>query len=443
MFSFLLMPACAVVLYLVAFAVGEARSRIIKLLFFGYFLRMVAQFVARNVPIFNGIAGGDSILYEMLASQIRLLWEHQGLHFVLDDEIPAVGQASLPVNLFALIIRINDGPAPEGCIAVLALSACLSALNLFKLARELGLPERISYRLTAVFLFMPAFVFHTSDMYKDGLVLFFALGAVGSAIRLSRKFTMLHSLVGAVSLIALWYVRTYMVFASLAPLVVGLVGLNTKSLLRPLMMFFAMAVVFIFASTYTHMLDQAGEAANLQYTIGTSANVLSYGDKTGSGVRFDDGGSVYGALYLKVIYTLIAPFPWQAGSFGFHVGKIDALISVYAIYRSALAIRMHWREHRGTILTLLAFIIPMTFAYAVGLYNIGLVLRQRMPIVSFLLLLGALSWVPRGQLGAVHEDDDEDDEDDEDVGEDSDSDVEDSDRDVVVRGLGRPRLVVR
>ncbi len=397
MFSLLLMPLSLLILYLVVMAAGESKSRVWTLLMGGYIFRLFFQYAVRTIPFFSHKLGGDSETYEILSEMVEQRWSHSGIHFVTSDEVWSIGQAALPVNLFALINHMNSGPAREGCTAIVALSACITALNLYKLAIELEIPKLYAYRTTAAFLFMPAFVMYTSDIYKDGLVLLFMLGALGSAIRLVRRFSMLHVLIGIASLWALWYVRTYLVFAAVAPLVVGLSGLNSKSLARPVIVFIAIMAGTFAVATYSNVLQGAVGTATETFDLGTNWRVLKYAEYGGSGIQFDDGGSIYGAIHWKILYTVFAPFPWQSGSFGLHIGKIDSLIGTYFFYRSVVAIRRHWKTDKGLILALLVFIIPMSVVYAFGIYNVGLILRQRMPVVTMMLLLGALGWKPTAE----------------------------------------------
>ncbi len=425
MFSLLLMPLCLLILYLAVAGAGESKTRLWNLLLVGYIARLLFQYLVRTIPFFSHKLGGDSEIYEAVSELIEQRWTHTGIHFVTTDEVWEVGQAALPVNLFALVNHLNGGPAREGCTAIVALSACVTALNLYKLAIELEVPQHYAYRTTVAFLFMPAFVMYTSDIYKDGLVLLFMLGALGSAIRLVRKFSVLHVLIGIVSLWALWYVRTYLVFAAVTPLVVGVSGLNSKSMARPLIMFVALLGGTFAVATYSNVLQGAVGTATDTFNLGTSWRVLKYAEYGGSGIQFDDGGSIYGAIHLKVLYTLFAPFPWQAGSFGLHMGKIDSLIGTYFFYRSIVAIRRHWKTDKGLILALLVFIIPMTVVYAFGVYNIGLILRQRMPVVTMMLLLGALSWKKTPEELADEAADAEDDED-EDAAAETDEDADEA-----------------
>ncbi len=71
-------------------------------------------------------------------------------------------------------------------------------------------------------------------------------------------------------------------------------------------------------------------------------------------------------LYMKVLYTLLSPFPWTTGSIGLHIGKIDTGIWYYFMYRAIISARRLWRENKGLLVAFLSFLVPLTLAYATG-----------------------------------------------------------------------------
>jgi hypothetical protein len=393
MFSLSLMPLGAVALYLLASSIPRLRGSSMHTLLLGaYLLRLILQYLVRNVAIFSHTAGGDSILYERLGAFVANIWEHKGIHFVTGEELPTLGTAVLHVNMIAVITYLNGGVAQEGATALCAFAGCLSGLNLYHLCLELGVPEKIALRFAAFLLFTPAFLLYTSQPFKDGFVVLFQFGAMASAIRLSRKFSLTHAILGAICLWALWYVRSYLVFASVIPLIVGLSGVNSRSAVRPALFAFAFFAVMLVVFLKTDLADTVLERASKAYDNGTDANVLKTDADSASGVTFDDGGNLYGALIPKLLYTMFSPFPWQWGSFGFQIGKIDSGLVTYFIYRAYLTCRKRWNEDRATILPFLSFILPMTLMYALTMSNVGLIVRQRIPIVVCVMVLAAMSF---------------------------------------------------
>ncbi len=371
----------------------ELRTPLGTFLILSYLGRLPLHWVTRNVALFSHGVGGDWILYEMLATYIARKWEHQGIHYVTNEDI---GYTSLPPNMFAVLVYFNGGPTSLGCTALVALAVCMTALTFYRLGIELEVDPKIALQLTVVFFASPAVVFYSSDMFKDGLVLMFVLGAVASGIRLSRKFSVLDVLLGSLSLWALWYIRYYMVFLASGPFLIGFIGLRARGWVRT----FLVVVVFAAGIALAVQSGATKEVANVAqrtFALGVDKNVLH--DNTvsgGSGVQF--AGTGIAAYPTKLLYTLFSPFPWMPGSLAFQIGKIDTIFFYYVMYRSFLAARKLWKEDRVLLGMLAAFIVPTTLAYATTMANIGLMLRQRLPIVAAFTLLAMRSWPKAGSV---------------------------------------------
>jgi hypothetical protein len=340
MFGVLLALFLPIVFVLVARATSTPaqRGRLLPALVAAYAARIVLQFFGRSLPIFSYGTGGDFAFYQRHAEAIARIWHFSGVRFMTQEQIPELGATTLPSNLFALIFYVNGEPTTLGCTAVLACMMCLTALNLYHLALELGADEARAYRVAALALFSPSLVLYTSDLYKDGLVFFLVTGALGSSFRLSRRISALHAVLGALSLLALWFVRFYLIFVAVGPLVVGLVGLRARGSVRPLVAALLLGVAAIVVVEVTHVARDVTETANRTFEGATSEDAMvSNAENGGSGVLV--GGNGPGAMALKLLYTLFSPFPWQGGSIAMQVGKLEGLMWYYLMYRAARAAR--------------------------------------------------------------------------------------------------------
>lgn len=393
MFGYLLAALAPLILVFVVQANrGRTPARVIQLLFVGYFIRLVLQAFMRDLPFFSYGAGGDWIWYEERAKVIWQFWEHGIYKYITQEDFPAVGPTSLPPNLFGFIYFLNGGPTRVGCCAVVALVACLSCLDLYYLAIELGAQQKTTVRLFAVQLFGPAFLLYTSDVYKDGIVLFFVVTIVTTALRLTRKITAGRIILGLAAVFGLYLTRFYMIFVALAPLGIGLVGIGGKNVRRQLMVALALSLGLAIIATQTGLFKEMGATADTAWNAGTSNRAIASGAVGGSGVTFDDGGSALGALHLKILYTLFAPFPWMGGSLALQLSKIEVMVWYYVIYRCGIAIKRLWREDRSLLLSIMSFLLPATVMYSFVMANVGLIVRERLSIVAIGYMLGALSW---------------------------------------------------
>ncbi|MER5422721.1 hypothetical protein [Streptosporangium roseum] len=385
--EYLIVAAAAVVLVVLVRAnLGAAVARrVLPVLLAAFVVRLVVHVLVMRSGVID--YGGDNLGYEERAVGIVEYWRREGFQFVTADEIDTLTSVAVPCQVFAVVIYLCGGLAPFACTAIVALLACALCIVIYRLARLVGADERSAFLLLVVTAFMPAFLLHTSDTYKDGFNAFLVVTSIGLGVSLSRRFD-LHRLLMLVPLLwALWYVRPYMVFMCAVPLILGLVGL--KSVFSPRrMLVFAMllvSAVFVYG-------DAPMEAAQEQLENGQSAAVRRANGDGRSGVAFEDDGDPWNALGSKVLYTLLSPFPWTEGDLILHLGKIDVLIWYFLLYSAVRGGRRLWRRDRATLLILMSFIIPGTIVYASTMANIGLIFRQRIPIVLVTSVLAAVAW---------------------------------------------------
>lgn len=389
MFGLLLSAVGLAVLYAVVRGDrSKAHRQVVRTVLAAYVLRLLLQTFVRYIPFFSHGLGGDYLAYEWKAGLLATVWRHTGWHYVRADELD-LGETTLPANVFGTVIYLNGEPTRLGCTALVAVCACLACYNLYQLAIELGADEPYAFRILLLTIFAPCFLMYTSDMFKDGFVAFLAIGAVASSFRLARRFSLQQAALGALFLVGLWQVRFYLVFVTLGPLFVGFFGLTARSAWRPIVAAIALLAVGLFVATYTDVLTAATEKA---VTTFNNVDLTREGNTTGgSAVVFDDGGRAFGAFGPKLLYTLFSPFPWSTGSVGLQIGKLDAMIWYYLAYRAFRATRILIREQLGLLLMFAAFLVPTTVMYATSMANMGLIARQRLPIVLVAALLATLS----------------------------------------------------
>lgn len=386
-----LLPILLLVLILAIARRNQEQPLVVGLLLAAYTVRMALQFFLRDLPVFSYGSGGDYVFYEQIASDFARIWVHRGVEFYTVDQIKEIGNAALPINLFAFIAYLNGEMTRAGCTAVVATCAVLACYQIYRMAVDLGADQQKAATAMGVLLFLPGYLYYTADMYKDGIVLFFVVTALTSSFRLASRFSITQITLSVFSLVGLWYVRHYLVFICVAPLLVGFVGVGKGSVARQIVLGVAMTLVLALALGSSVGQNTLNEIQGT-FDHASNAGVRQWNQRGASGVAFDDGGQAFGAIHLKILYTLFSPFPWQAGSFAMQMGKLDTMVWYYLCARAMRASRRLWREDRSMLLMFLVFLVPLTIAYATTMANIGLILRQRFPIVFVGAMLGILSW---------------------------------------------------
>ena len=132
MFGVLLAIVFPAILYGILKSRPWARGRMTTAIMSAYGARMVLQTFLRDFPFFQHGVGGDNVTYELLGTEISMLWRVTGIHYVteLGDDATA--------NVFGFIIYVNGEPTRLGCTTLIAFLACLTCLNLYHLATSFG-----------------------------------------------------------------------------------------------------------------------------------------------------------------------------------------------------------------------------------------------------------------------------------------------------------------
>jgi len=352
----------------------------------GFVLRLLANGAIRNLNLFSHGRGssGDAGVYELSAWMVAQIWNAQGFQWVTAEtiDIPEASNAMLAVHVYAFVAWLNGGEMSRiACVGLVAFLAAVTCLHLVRLGRMIGGRESDARVVALAMYFSPAFVFHTADTFKDGLSAFLVVSAVLVAFRLAERFNPVDLALGGLCLWALWYVRFYLVFLVSAPIALSLLGVRQGANAR-----IVIASSFIVATGLvliaTQVADTALDVGVNTYERATSDVAMAWNQRGGSGVAFT-GMNPWLAFPLKLIYTLFSPFLWdfRSTSVGFQVGKIDALIGTFFLFRGGRAARRMWDDDRGTLLMFLAVVVPLTVAYATTMANIGLIVRQRIPII--------------------------------------------------------------
>ncbi|MBV9946254.1 MAG: hypothetical protein JOZ69_05350, partial [Myxococcales bacterium] len=363
--------------------------------------------VTHTIPIFSAPSGIDSAGYEGLGQIIARFWTYNGVHYLTGDELPGVMEhVSLPPNVFALVAYLNGGPSHMGCVAVVAALASFVCLDINLTARLIGAKPNVALAVTALVSVLPSFLYYTSDTYKDGFVAFVVIGVLATSVRLAHRFSVLQVAWALVLLAALWETRYYLVFVMPAPLLLGVMGVRSGSVMRLVLAGLVISAVVIVAYAYSNVAVTATQDAVQTFRGATAQNVLDENAASASGVNLGTGPS---SLLPRLAYTLFSPFPWQPGSLGLQLEKLEVFVWYYFLYRTWRAVRHNWRIIGADAIVFVSFLVPVTVAYAFSFSNIGLIVRQRIDIVLATITLATVSWSGAQQLAqasqaAVHGD---------------------------------------
>lgn len=242
----------------------------------------------------------------------------------------------------------------------------------------------------------PSFIIWSSQLMKDGLVIFLLVCTMILTMRLSEKFhpltlgLLILCLFGVLSL--RFYIFYMVVVAVVGSFVVGLSKSNTSILFR-LLLTAVLGVVLTYFGPGERMSAQLTTFGNLERMQMSRSDLAK---RANSGFNEEsDISTVEGALAALPIgfsYLMLAPFPWAAENLRQAI-TIPEVIIWWMCIPFILFGLVYTIKHRSRVaLPILIFSLLLTIAYSLFQGNVGTAYRQRTQIQVFFFIFIAVGW---------------------------------------------------
>lgn len=385
----------------------EDKNPILTVLLVGYFLRLLVRTFNRSLPLFSDgqtLGGGDSMLYEEWADYLIQFWNKTGIHFVTSGDHPGVDQIPLPINLIAFVGYFNEYYSAIGCVSIISFLACLTALVLYRAYIFHDLERKTGFYAMCFVFFSPSFVMFTSDFFKEGIVAFFVISVFSIFIHTNKKNININFVLLIFCVLCINWTRYYILYAIIPSFCVWIAMLmRNKSLsfgnvYSVLFVFFLLGIIG--AGIYLK-LDVVYQKILLALNEGYGSASLIENMGGNSGIDIDGGNPSLATLPMRILYTIFTPFPWQGGSLGFNLSKIEMLFWYFVLYWAYRGAVIFLKRDFLMTCVLLVFIIGLTVAYAGSFANIGIIYRQRLIIFYVASILAVWGRVAARQKSQV------------------------------------------
>ena len=340
--------------------------------------------------------GGDALTYDANGTILTEYWS--GLRLANDAAVirasatsgPSWGMFYLTGFIYTLvgknILAAQTFCGVIGAATVPAIYYC--SVRLFN-NRSVGW-----FAATAV-AFFPAFVIWSSQLLKDGLIVFLLVLTMIMVLRLQEKFSYSAFVILLLSMGGIISLRFY-IFYMLAMAVGGsfIVGISNSaaSIVRRTLVLVLMGIGLTYLGVIRNAtvdFEKYATLENLQRSRTDQASSESgYGEDLD--VSTTEGAIV--ALPVGLAYLLLAPFPWQVSNFRQAITVPEVLVwwslLPFAVAGIAYAIRHRLRSAFPVLL----FTLLLTLAYSIFQGNVGTAYRQRTQIQVFLFIFIAVGW---------------------------------------------------
>lgn len=340
---------------------------------------------------------GDAFTYDFLGQRLVEVWRGTAdLSSPLTQRAAATSGPGWGMNYLVGAIYFLFGQNVLVAQSFCAVIGAATAPMVYFCAGKLFNNQRVSKTAAVGIALFPSFIIWSSQLMKDGLIIFLLVFSMTMVLELQKKFgvlavtALIFSLFGIISL--RFYIFYMVVIATAGSFLVGLGG-TAKSIARNI----AAMVVLGLALTYLGVLQSATEDFDKYGSLATVQNSrLDQATTASSGFGKDvDVSTSEGALTaipLGFAYLMFAPFPWEMENFRQAITLPEVLVwwslIPIMIYGLWYTIKNRLRDS----IAILLFSLMLTLSYSVFQGNVGTAYRQRTQIQVFLFIFIAVGW---------------------------------------------------
>ena len=330
----------------------------------------------RLVEYWTGEVASDDLAAQRALSTAGPGW---GMNYLVAGLYYALGRNIFAAQTFCAVFGAATAPMVYFC-----------AVKMFS--------NRRAAKIAAVAIaFFPSFIIWSSQLMKDGLIIFLLVLTMTMVLQLQEKFNYGALLLLIFSMFGILSLRFY-IFYMVAIAVAGsfVVGLSTsvQSIARRT----AVLVLMGLALTYLGVIRNASvdfeNYGNLE-RVQNSREDLARSAQSGYGEDIDVS-TTEGAISVIPIgfaYLMFAPFPWEITNFRQAITLPEVLLWWAMIPLMIVGLWYAIRRRLRSSIPVLIFSLMLTLAYSIFQGNVGTAYRQRTQIQVFLFIFISVGWV--------------------------------------------------
>lgn len=342
--------------------------------------------------------GGDANTYDYIGNRLMEIWSgHAVVDSPMTQRVLATTGAGWGMNYLVGAIYYVLGRNIFAAQSLCGLIGASTAPMMYLCAQKIFQNIRVAkYSAIAIALF-PSFVIWSSQLMKDGIIIFLLVLAMTMILQLQEKFNYPAVAILVLSLFGIMSLRFYIFYMVLVA-VAGSFLIGTSSSIRSMARRSIALVLLGLGLTYVGVIRTAnvdlgkfGSLAAVQRT----RSVLATSAQSGFGADLDvsttDGA--ISAVPIGLMYLMLAPFPWQVTNLRQSIALPEVIIWWSMIPLMISGLMYSLRNKLRKSIPVLIFTLTLTLAYSIFQGNVGTAYRQRTQIQVFLFMFIAVGWV--------------------------------------------------
>jgi 4-amino-4-deoxy-L-arabinose transferase-like glycosyltransferase len=384
----------------VMFGIHQLDDRkFVSRLFIAAFLARVVIGTAIYIFHWEIFFGGDAITYDYLGDSLQHVWQGQAEYQRPIDTFYAGGSSSGwgMMYMVAVIYKIVGRNLLATQYVNCVLGAATAALT-YMMTMEI-FPNKTVARAAAILTaFFPALIIWSCQGLKDGPIVFLLALSMLAVLKLGEQFSVRYLVALALSLCCLLTLRFYVFYivglAGGAAFILGRHRLTAQSFARQMIIItvVSLALGYFGVSRYaTQQIEVYGSAEEVQRMRLDAAQSAESGFGRDLDVSTTSGAIT--AVPVGLTYLLLAPFPWQFGSFRQMLTLPEMVVWWCALPLLALGAWFTIKHRLREIAPILIFTSLLTLTYSIVQGNVGTAYRQRAQLLVFYFIFVAVGFV--------------------------------------------------
>lgn len=376
---------------------AEEKRFVTNLFLAAFFIRFAFGLLIEIYPDLRGFFGADAFTYHRSGSALADYWagsltaEDFHVRRAMTIQLPGWGMNYLVGAVYYVL-----GPSILAAQTLCAVVGAATAPLVYFLANKIFLNKRVSRISALAIAFFPSFIIWSSQLMKDGLIIFLLVLAILMVMRLQENFSYLSLVILILSLFGILSLRFYIFYmvalAVTGSFLIGVTGTGQSMLRRS-----ALLVVIGLGLTYFGVINNASsDIENFGRLERLQSSRLDLAQSAESGYNEEiDVSTTEGALSAIPVgfaYLMFAPFPWQMSSLRQAITLPEVLLWWSLIPLMVAGIWYAIRNRLRSAFPILFFSLMLTLAYSIFQGNVGTAYRQRTQIQVFLFIFVAVGW---------------------------------------------------
>ena len=376
---------------------AEEKRFVTNLFLAAFFIRFAFGLFIEIYPELRGFFGPDAYTYDFKGQVLVAYWngdlpaDNVDVRRAMTIQLPGWG-----MNYLVALIYFLLGPSMFAAQTLCAVVGAATAPLVYFLANKIFLNKRVARFSGIAIAFFPSFIIWSSQLMKDGLIIFLLVLAILMVMRLQEKFSYLSLVILLLSLFGILSLRFYIFYmvalAVTGSFLIGVTGTGQSMIRRS-----ALLVVLGLGLTYFGVLNTAssdienfGRLDRLQ----SSRLDLAQSAESGYGEELDVSTTegAISVIPIGLAYLMFAPFPWQMASVRQAITLPEVLLWWAMIPLMIAGIWYAVRNRLRSAFPILFFSLMLTLAYSIFQGNVGTAYRQRTQIQVFLFIFIAVGW---------------------------------------------------